>query len=112
MFGEQNSWILEAQTSQMSDTQTGFASEIYWHDKVLPAIYHQTKKGSHSKLLQKIIEKNPTYSADFSSLSDEKRQWILEYLSGGKGVIRYEKIKSHEDLNRVPEGEFFSRSEF
>ena len=45
-------------------------------------------------------------------MSDENKEWILEYLSTGKGVIPYEKIKSHEDLNCVPEGEFFSKSEF
>ena len=45
------------------------------------------------------------------SLSDENKEWILEYLSGGKGVIPYEKIKSHHDLNCVPEGKFFNKSE-
>ena len=60
----------------------------------------------------KFIEKTPKYSANFSDLSDENKDWILEYLSGGKGVIPYEKIKSHEDLNCVPEGECFKKSEF
>lgn len=45
-------------------------------------------------------------------MSDKNKEWILEYLSGGKGIIPYKKIKSHEDLKGVPEGEFFSKSEF
>ena len=36
----------------------------------------------------------------------------MEYLSAGKGVIPYEKIKSWSDLNSHPEGEFFPRTEF
>ena len=37
---------------------------------------------------------------------------MLEYLCGGKGVIPYEKIKTYEDLNCVPEGDFFAKTEF
>ena len=36
-----------------------------------------------------------------------KRNWVLHYLCGGKGVIPYEKIKFHEDLDVVPKGNFF-----
>ena len=35
------------------------------------------------------------------------KERILDYLSGGKGVFPYEKIKSHEDLICVPENVFF-----
>ena len=95
-----------------------FSGEIYRHNKVLPVISPLSRwkcwpdrKKLHSKLLPKIYWKNPTYFANFSSLSDKNKEWILEYLSGGKGIIPYKKIKSHEDLKRVPEGEFFSKSE-
>lgn len=41
------------------------------------------------------------------------KERILDYLSGGKGVFPYEKIKSHEDLICVPENVFFfSKTEF
>ena len=61
---------------------------------------------------QKFIEGNATHSTAFSSLLDQDRTWVLDYLSGGKGVIPYELTKSHEDLDTTPEGEFFSRIEF
>ena len=35
----------------------------------------------------------------------------MDYLCGGKGLIPYEKIKSQEDLDAVPEGDFFSKTE-
>ena len=35
----------------------------------------------------------------------------MDYLCGGKGLIPYEKIRSHEDLDAVPEGDFFSKTE-
>ena len=38
--------------------------------------------------------------------------WILGYLSSGKGVIPYEKIKSHKDLKCVSENELFGEIEF
>ena len=43
---------------------------------------------------------------------DDEKNWMLDYLCGGKGEMPYEKIKSHEDLNAVPEGDFFSKTEF
>ena len=43
---------------------------------------------------------------------DDEKNWMLDYLCGGKGEMPYEKIKSHEDLNAVPKGDFFSKTEF
>ena len=37
-----------------------------------------------------------------------KKDWMLDYLCGGKGLIPYEKIKSHKDLDAAAEGDFFS----
>ena len=48
----------------------------------------------------------------FNSLPDNDKNWILDYLCGGKGVIPYEKIKSQQDFESVPENEFFSKTEF
>lgn len=53
-----------------------------------------------------------TYSKNFKSLPDQDKEWILDYLFGGKGVIPYQKIKPWEDLESVPEGAGFSKTEF
>ena len=37
---------------------------------------------------------------------------MLDYLCEGKGVIPYEKIQSHKDLDAALEGDFFSKTEF
>ena len=96
------------------DSQVKFIDTIRYYQQSLASLaksVDQTEKSCIRSSCQKFIEKNPTYSANFSSLSDENEEWALEYLSGGKGVMPYEKIMSHEDLNYVPEGEFFSKSE-
>ena len=55
----------------------------------------------------KFIQNNETYSGPFNSLVDVEKNWVLDYLCGDKRVISYEKIKSHEDLDAAPEGDFF-----
>ena len=60
----------------------------------------------------KFIEKNKTYSCTFNSLPDNDKNWILDYLCEGKGVIPYEKIKTHQNLQSVPENDFFQRLNF
>ena len=72
----------------------------------------ETEKANIRRACKKFIEENPTYSPVFFSLSDENKNWILDYLCGGKRVIPYEKIKTLEDLDVVPEGEFFSKTKF
>ena len=52
------------------------------------------------------------YPTAFDSLSDQHKPWVLDYISGGKGVILCELIKSHEDLDTIHQVEFFSRTEF
>ena len=42
------------------------------------------------------------YSLAFDSHSDEEKNWVLDYMSDSKGVIRYEKINSFDDLDAVP----------
>ena len=58
----------------------------------------------------KFIQNNETYSGQFNSLVDDEKNWVLDFLCGGKGVIPYEKIKSHEDLDVVSEGVFFCKN--
>ena len=52
------------------------------------------------------------HSPVFNSLSEENKNWVLGYLCGWKAVIPYEKIKTFDDLDCVPEGEFFTETEF
>ena len=61
---------------------------------------------------RRFIENKAIFSLVFNSLSDENQNWVLEYLCEVKGVIPYEKIKTDEDLNCVPEGDFFTKTEF
>ena len=53
-----------------------------------------------------------THSSVFNSSLEENKKWVLDYLCGGKGVIPYEKIKTIEDLDCVPEGEFSTKRKF
>ena len=62
--------------------------------------------------MSKIYCKNETYSATFNSLPNNDKNWILDYLCGGKGVIPYEKIKTHQDLESVLKNDSFSKTEF
>ena len=48
----------------------------------------------------------------FNSLSEENKNWVLDYLYGGKGVIPYGKIKLFDELDCAPNGEFFTKAEF
>ena len=44
----------------------------------------------------------------FFTLKESDREWILDYLCSGKGVIPYEMINSFDSLNIVPaDNEFF-----
>ena len=70
------------------------------------------KRMNIRKSCRKFIETNLTHFLVFNSLSDENKEWILDYLCGRKGVIPYEEIKSREDLNCVPENELFSKTKF
>ena len=41
---------------------------------------------------QEFIEKNETYSAIFNSVPNNDKNWILNYMCGGKGVISYKNL--------------------
>ena len=43
------------------------------------------------------------FSRDFDLLLVEEKDWMLDYLLSGKGVVPYGKIRSYEDLDAVPE---------
>ena len=60
----------------------------------------------------KFIEKSEIYSTSFNSLPDNDKNWILDYLCRGKGIILYEKIETQQDLESVPKNDFFSKTQF
>ena len=72
----------------------------------------EIEKKNIRALCLKFIQKNEACSATFNSLPDNNKNLILDYLCGGKGVIPYEKIKTHQDLESVPENDFFQRPNF
>ena len=53
------------------------------------------------------IENNPKLHFKFQKCSDIDKEWILNYLSSGKGVIPYEMILRYDSLDIVPEDEEF-----
>ena len=87
--------------------QVKFINTIKYYQQSLSSLAKNTseieKKNIRASCL-KSIEKNETYSAIFNSLPDNDQNWTPDYLCGGKGVIPYEKIKTLQDLESVPEG--------
>ena len=56
------------------------------------------------------IQSNETYSGQFNYLVDDEKNWVSNYSCGGEEVIPREKINSHEDLDAVPESDFFFKN--
>ena len=44
--------------------------------------------------------------------NDEQENWVLDYLTSGKGVIPYQMITHLDSLKKVPKGEFFKKEYF
>ena len=91
-------------------SQVKFIDTIKYYQQSLSSLAKNTnaiEKANIRHNCKKFIEENPTYSPVFLSLSDENKNWILDHLWESKGVIPYEKIKTREDLDAVPEDEFF-----
>ena len=56
--------------------------------------------------------KQPILYLEFFRLSQEDQDWILEYLSTGKGVITHQIITGFDSLSISPEEKFFSQHLF
>ena len=95
--------------------QVKFIDTIKYYQQSLSSLAKSAseieKKNIRASCL-KFTKKIETYFAIFNSLPDNDKNWILDYLCGGKEVIPYEKIKTHQDLESVPENDFFSKTEF
>ena len=61
---------------------------------------------------QKYIMKDDKFSKIFSELSTSDREWVLNYLSCGKGTIQYEMITDFDSLNISPDKDFFEFHQF
>ena len=95
--------------------QVKFVDTITYYQQSLLSLAKNTNETENINIRQpcrKFIEKNETYSLVFNSLSEENKNWVLDYLCGTNGVISYEKIKTFDDFDSVPEGEFFTIMEF
>ena len=57
---------------------------------------------------KKFIKKHYYFGPIFKDLLKDDQDWILEYMSKGKGVIPYEVMKSFESLNITPLVIFFA----
>ena len=72
-----------------------------------------SEKTEIQKACYSFIVKTPKLFMSFWLLDQKDKQWILDYLSSGKGVIPYQMITDFDSLNIEPEnGEFFSQHLF
>ena len=95
--------------------QGKFIDSIKYYQKALAslvAIANEEEKVNISNCCQKFLLQNEHCSSVFKSLTDEEKNFLLDYFSEGKGVIPYERLKSYEDLDAESEGGFFAKTEF
>ena len=60
------------------------------------------------KECKKFILRDEVLSKKFSACIDEDQEWVLKYISTGKGIIPYEMITSFDSLDiSLEEGSFF-----
>ena len=61
---------------------------------------------------KKIIGKDQILSQKFLSCTQGDQEWVLNYLSSGKGTVPYEMITRFDSLDIVPVKEFFTIKQF
>ena len=97
------------------DNQGKFIDTMKYHQQSLSPLAKNAseieKKSKRASCL-KFIEKNETYSATFNSSHNNYKNWILDYLWGGKWVIPYEKNQNPPRLRISSRKWFFSNTEF
>ena len=85
--------------------QVKFIETIKFYQEPLYAPAASMEPTEHEnirKFITAFLETYPRFSFKYSTLSFENKKWVVDYLSGGKGVIPYEMIKQWEDLNIAP----------
>lgn len=58
----------------------------------------ESKKEKINPECKNFLQKHQYFKNIYNSLNKEDQIWILNYLSSGKGVVPYEKMKNHESL--------------
>ena len=62
---------------------------------------------SIKKECKKFIRKDTKLNEKLKKCSVKEQEWVLNYLSAGKGVIPYEMITRFDSLDIAPENDFF-----
>ena len=70
------------------------------------------EKAEIYKECDRYLLKNENFSKKFLSLDKKDREWVLEYLSSGKGTIPYELMTDYDSPNISPDKDFFDRHQF
>ena len=71
-----------------------------------------SEKESTYKECERYLLKDNILSIKFQMLSQTEREWVLEYISSGKGTIPYELITGSYSLNISPNKDFFEIHQF
>ena len=79
--------------------------------KLAESMINQNKEKIENES-KKLIERHDYFGKILKDLLKTDQDWILEYMSSGKGVIPYEMMNSFESLHIVPNGEFFTIEDF
>ena len=74
---------------------------------VLASTMTEQEKESIRNECEKLIKNNQRLNKIFYKCTTEDREWILNYLFSGKGVIPYEMITRFDLLNIAPENNVF-----
>ena len=97
--------------------QVKFIDTIKFYQEPLYALaasMEPTEKENIERTIIVFLETFPRYKYKYSTLTFENKNWVVDYLSAGKGVIPYEMIKQWEDLNIAPslEENFYPKTAF
>ena len=97
--------------------QVKFIDIIKFYQGPLHTLATSMKPAEHENIKKSLsicLETYPRFKFKYSPLTFEDKQWVVDYLSGGKGVIPYEMIKQWENLNIAPtlNEKFFTKTTF
>ena len=69
---------------------------------------------SMTEIEQKNVRKNfkKILAQKLMFCNEEQENWVLDYLTSGKGVIPYQMITNLYSLKQAPKGDFFEKQDF
>lgn len=91
-------------------SQVQFLDTIKYFQQSLAALASSLTSSERfeiAKECENYLMKDPKLSKNFLFLSKIDKEWVLEYLSRGKGTIPYELITDFDPLNITPIKDFF-----